>query len=175
MRLFIALYFDEPTQEKLIALQKDLSKNHKGRYTKESQLHITLHFFADIDKRDVDKLTALIQAMRMDKTTLNLAEFGHFTRPKGNILYLSPTDQWLYTLESKLRSDLKAAGFKVSKKTFKPHITLARDVLITSAALKRIKTQFNPIQAKLRSVALMHSKLTPQGAKHTTVYKKDYA
>ena len=78
---------------------------------------------------------------------------GFFSRPDGDIWWVGiEKNKALENLHSQLSQELEKRGFKLEKKRFKPHITLARRVITNTK-----DGRMDCIRTDIDSVSLMLS------------------
>jgi 2'-5' RNA ligase len=123
-RLFTAIELPEALRETLSALEAPLPG---AVWTAEDNLHITMRFAGDIDNRAADEFAAELDGIEADAFTLQMSGIGAFGGNDPRILYaaVAPSPQ----LEALARAHERAArnaGLAPEKRTFKPHVTLAR-------------------------------------------------
>ena len=86
--------------------------------------------------------------------TLTLAKVGKFSRTRGDIYWYGVrTCAALEALYAEAQTELTARGFELEKRAFKPHVTLARDVVRKSNK----EIQAPEICFKVSAIALMLS------------------
>ncbi len=174
MRAFLAVEPSGEAREALLLEVRSLSS--QGRWLRpvgEDQLHLTLRFFADIPEGSSDEIREALSSAGLRAFTTRLAGIGAFPdwrRPRVIWQDLSP-EGW-DTLHRGVDDALAGIGLGRDER-FSPHITLAR-VKMPGApadveAVRRIPlagTGF-PVEELL----FKKSVLTPQGARHTTLWK----
>lgn len=130
MRLFIAINFSQSEKESIynwVLKLKNCAK--KGSFTLKENLHLTLVFIGETN--DEAKIKQAMDKTEFSPFDIKLSKIGRFIRRDGDIYYivveenkeLSEVYDWLF----KNLSDL---GFKLENRDFKPHITLARRVVL---------------------------------------------
>lgn len=133
MRAFIAVKISDDTKSEVCKFQVSL-KNYaiKGRWTHKDNFHITLKFLGEIDIDDVSKIKNSIKsAVRgINPFIVRLNRIGYF---KGNdelrVLWIGMEyNDNLVKLHHNIDEELSKVGFKREDRTFKPHITIARDI-----------------------------------------------
>lgn len=95
-----------------------------GRRVAAHRLHLTLAFFGHADDGRIERLCAHAAQIRVPPFALQLDRIGYFVRPR--ILWLGPSvvPAPLAALAEAVRAMDDAPDHN---KTFRPHITLARD------------------------------------------------
>lgn len=172
MRLFIALNFSDETKNKLLETQNELKSFSKsGNFTRAENLHVTLVFIGETDRREERRILSVIDGLDADSFFLTLSGFGSF----GSLYWMGikkcpPLD----ALYERLCSELSRNGFKIEKRGFKPHITLAREVVFPPAFDKAAFAQDIPeITEQIRRISLMKSERAGGKLIYTEVYGKN--
>ena len=122
MRLFLAIPLSPSVQGALLSAQADLRRQGRGAFPPPENLHLTLAFLGETDRPDQAR-SALRAVSRRPFSLAVGGPLGHFD------------DLWwagvrasraLEDLALSLRSDLRARGFCLEDRPFRPHITLVR-------------------------------------------------
>lgn len=169
-RLFAAIRPPAAVIDALLDLEGDIAG---ARWQDESQLHLTLRFFGEIEARAADDLDAALGRVRAPPFALALRGVGHFeSKGRAHTLWagLAPS-RALLALQRQVESAARRAGLPPETRKFAPHITLAR-----------LNRSSGPVQPFLRAQAALHgepwqvdafdlmeSTLTPRGAEYETV------
>jgi RNA 2',3'-cyclic 3'-phosphodiesterase len=125
MRLFVAIALPEDLRERLAALQHGLPG---ARWVAPENLHLTLRFIGEADRRQTQDLDAALAAIRVPRFSLSLAGLGHFgSERKLRSLWvgLDPCEA-LNRLQAKVALAPRRADLAPSGQKFRPHVTLAR-------------------------------------------------
>lgn len=169
-RLFAAIRPPAEVVDALLDLESDIAG---ARWQDESQLHLTLRFFGELDARAADDLDAALGRLRAEPFALALRGVGHFeTRGKAHTLWagLAPSEP-IAALQRQVEIAARRAGLPPETRKFAAHITLARlsrsggPVLPFLAANATLTGEPWPVEA----LDLMESTLTPAGAEYETV------
>ena len=134
MRIFAGLPIPGEIIENLREVCSFLREKYRGlKVVKSEGLHVTLHFFGELQKHTADELINLMddQSLRQKKIKTSFKGFSQFP-PRGNpkVLYVNigqGKDEIIsyYKLFFKL---IRSHGFVDSaQKKFIPHITIARN------------------------------------------------
>jgi len=128
MRLFIALCFDEAVKAALeegVARLKSTAL--KGNFTRVENLHLTLVFIGETDRRaDLERAMDSVDAPAFE---VAVQGFGRFRRGGRDICWAGVRGgPALSSLYDALCAALTAEGFAIEKRPFKPHVTLGRNV-----------------------------------------------
>lgn len=124
-RLFVALRPPAAVRETLLDAMDD---DPGVRWQDEDQLHLTLAFLGEIDRRVEQDLVDGLAAVRSVPFEVQIRGVGHFER-KGaaSALWaaLAPNEH-LARLRQRVVTACRRAGAEPDRKAFRPHITLAR-------------------------------------------------
>ena len=126
MRLFVAIRFSPQIRNLLLETMERLRvQTRQARLTRPENLHLTLAFLGETD-RTADIRAAMSEAAAAQRPfSMALSGFGCFRD-----LYwvgLEPCPP-LSLLAENLQRRLRALGFDIPQRHFRPHITLARQV-----------------------------------------------
>lgn len=173
-RLFAAIRPPRHVIDALLALEGGVAG---ARWQDESQLHLTLRFFGEVDARQADDIALALDAVHAAPFALALRGVGHFDRKAGHGVRthtlwagLAPSEP-LTALQHKVENAARRAGLAPEPRKFAPHITLARlnaasgPVLPFLAAHGTITGAPWPVE----TFDLMESTLAPTGAEYATV------
>lgn len=134
MRLFIAINFDNTVKDYLSEVQSIVKTSAlNGRYTLYDNFHLTLRFLGEIDRCDVSALYALLDelSVTMHAFNIKIGDIHSFNRKDKHIVYVDvlKNKNELVNLVKTL-NQLIDANFTLKKNNqFKPHITIAREVV----------------------------------------------
>ena len=181
MRLFIAINLGEKTKKELLAVLDELrSRALRGSFTFSGNMHLTLAFLGECDKRQADSAMAAMDAVHFEPFELLIERVGQFGgRGAGQDMRASAMPQaestwWagvrvsgqLLELHRELNDNLSDAGFILDKRKFSPHITFGRRV-VTDAAPWRLE----PFGETVRKIDLMKSERLDGKLIYTPIYK----
>jgi 2'-5' RNA ligase len=125
MRLFVAIRPPRVVRERLIAAMGGISG---ARWQTDDQLHLTLRFIGDLDRRQAEDVDAAFSAIRHPPFDITLAGVGFFAqRGRADTVWagVAPAEA-LTTLHRKVDQALVRAGLQPGRRAYLPHITLAR-------------------------------------------------
>ena len=123
-RLFVAIRPPEHIRDLLIDAMND---SPDFRWQDDEQLHITLRFIGEVDRPVADDLAAALGAIRADRFQLQIKGVGRFEQRNAGALWagVQPKES-LAALAAKVERVCLAVGLEPERRTFHPHITLAR-------------------------------------------------
>ncbi|NEX60542.1 RNA 2',3'-cyclic phosphodiesterase [Noviherbaspirillum galbum] len=157
MRLFYALWPDNPTRTTLMQLQAPLH----GRMIPYENLHLTLAFLGEQPVSRLPALKEILLRLNAAPGELVLDRVSYFTRNRIVWAGASETPPFVLTLYRELSEALMNQGVAFNEQhAFKPHITLARD------ASSPPDLAFAPIRWRAHKVALVRSENAPQGSRY---------
>lgn len=123
-RLFVAIRPPAEVRDQLLDLMQGVSGL---RWQNDDQLHLTLRFIGEVERPVAEDLAAELERIRFDAFSIALDGIGRFDQRRGGALWagVSPKDQ-LKALAQKVERACQAAGLAPERRTYHPHITLAR-------------------------------------------------
>jgi 2'-5' RNA ligase len=128
---FLALSLPEPVREVLRKKADQLRQNDPFKQWPDPRdYHITLAFLGAAEPRQIDKVQRKMAAVSthcesFSVTLDKLGIFGRKDRPR--ILWAGVSaGQELYDLQRKVHEVCRSVGFKLDRRPYKPHITLAK-------------------------------------------------
>lgn len=130
MRLFIAVHFSREIKNALLsAIDALRTQAVSGNFTRPENLHLTLAFIGESD--DISAIRSVIDRCAVPPFDLAISGTGIF----GNLFWVGvEKNPNLKTLAENIQNDLRKSGFQIEERAFKPHITLARQ-LVTKGPL----------------------------------------
>ena len=122
---YLILYFYLKFYEKMCIRDRALA----GRPVSKDNHHLTLAFIGESNA--VEELSHCLDIAAGEPFQLIAAQLGAFHRSGGDIIWLGIKPQpELFALHGRLTTALKAAGFAVENRPFKPHLTLLRQAIM---------------------------------------------
>ena len=154
MRLFLAVNFTNETRAQLLALQDELrARSKRGRFSTPENLHLTLVFLGECDDKQSASAIAAMEAICFEPFPILVDKIGRFKREAGDIWWAGlQENEPLGKLQQNLTDELAAAGFKLERRKYSPHITLGRDVITDEIPWKT-----EPFGETVNSIDLMKS------------------
>ena len=122
MRLFIAIRLSDEMKKQLVHHMRELRKQGvEGNYTPVQNLHLTLCFIGETDKKE--EIQKILSRIAWKPFRLSLSGMGCF----GDLLWAGADGgKELYALAEEIREGLDEKGIPYDRKAFHPHITLLR-------------------------------------------------
>jgi 2'-5' RNA ligase len=173
LRLFVAVDLPRPLLEEVEGAARDLrAKWPEARWTPLDNQHITLKFLGwapAVRLAEVSSAVAEVAA-RFDSAGMELGALGVFPSPRrARVLWVGVEDRagLLGSLSAGLDRALEPLGFESEKRSFTPHLTLARFKIPRSvadeAALGRRPV---PGGFDVDRMVLYRSHLSPKGPRY---------
>lgn len=178
VRAFLAIPLPEQLKDSIRALQRQLKTQiTSARWVRPENLHLTLHFFAEIEQETLEKIGVSMLSVRdccrpFLVEVKGLGAFPNLHRPRVIWLALEPKEQ-LRQLHRDCGKILRQAGVAVDPRPYSPHLTIARmrnlrpDLtdLFNSANIHRVG------HLPVNKLVLYESRLHPGGAEHIALHK----
>ena len=172
MRLFIAINFSNEIKGKLAAAQDALRKHAlSGNFTRAENLHLTLIFLGETPQSKLETIKQAMDTIQEKAFELRANGSGRFRRSGGDIWWIGMEENHtLKKIHHTLADSLTASGFEIEEREFKPHLTLARKVLLKSDKnVPKITDSFNITVDK---ISLMKSEQIKGTLIYTEIYSK---
>jgi 2'-5' RNA ligase len=124
MRAFIAIDIPDPARAALARVQQALPV---GRLVDEDSLHLTLAFLGEQPLDRIEAAHEALETLRQAPFSLQLQGLGTFGGRVPATLWAGVADPApVAALNARVRSVLHGAGLMLERRTFRPHVTLAR-------------------------------------------------
>ena len=169
-RLFVAIEPPDAVKARLVALMGGIAG---ARWQSEAQLHLTLKFIGEVDRRTAEDVATALGYLRHPGFSLSLSGVGMFDRrgrPEALWVGVQPREP-VKALHDKVEQTLRAAGIAPETRAYLPHITIAR--------MKALAAPLDPFMAahggvsgppwEVADLCLYESRLTRDGAVYTIV------
>ena len=169
-RLFVALPLPDEVLDQLLLNMGGVSG---ARWQKREQLHITLRFIGEVDRRIAEDIALSLSSLRHPSFELSLRGTGAFERRgRAEILWAGVTSgEELHSLHKKVDQACVQAGLEPERRAFKPHVTLAR-LKPSSGPVEDFLSStgdFSSRPFRATSFSLYESSLTPEGAYYSII------
>ena len=169
-RLFVAIEPPGPVKAQLLDLMGGVAG---ARWQTEAQLHLTLKFVGEVDRRTAEDVATALSSLRYPRFSLSLAGMGMFERrgrPEALWVGVAPRDA-VKPLHDKVEQALRSAGIAPEGRAYLPHITIAR-MKALSAPLEPFMSAHAGVTSppfQLEHLCLYESQLTRDGAVYSIV------
>src|SRR5438094_2582809 len=168
-RLFVAIDYPDEIAERLAALDP----HYRGLiFSPPAQMHLTLAFFAAVEKSTAAALEEKLAAISFRSFFLPVAGLGVFSR-KGmpQILWIGVghAHPHLFQLHKRVSEAALACNLPIEERAWTPHFTIARGRGISPALMQSFLKKHPDYDAGMMQVAEFHlyqSTLTPDGPIH---------
>jgi RNA 2',3'-cyclic 3'-phosphodiesterase len=165
LRLFFALWPDTAARAAIAARVDDIAQRAGGRATRAETLHLTLAFVGDVSPGRVSALEAIGEGASRAAApfTLTLDVLGSFRDARIAWLGADPVPSALQALAARLNTGLAAGGFRVDRRPFAAHMTLARNCRVMPP-----HAGVAPVVWRVDRLSLVASELGGSGARYRT-------
>lgn len=173
MRLFVAILLDDPIKTGLCrAIDELKGQAVSGNFTRRENLHLTLAFLGETGRAEQAKQA--MDAVSAGPFALWLAGFGRFERPGGDICWMGIRRcPELEELHRQLTKALRAAGFALEERAFRPHLTLGREVLFAGPFPRgTLEQAVPPLEQAVAEIHLMKSERIGGRLTYTSLFRR---
>ncbi len=127
MRLFIAIQFNDEIKYELLVVQNKLKKHLNGNFTRSENLHLTLVFLGEYDRKMQYQACLAMDSVKEHSFEVSLGRLGRFGKAEDGLIWIDmkPHDR-LIALHKMVCDALDERNLPYDKKPFIPHITLVR-------------------------------------------------
>lgn len=172
MRLFIALELPEPIKDGLQE-NAELLRMYcdRGSFSPRENYHITLAFLGEQPECRVSDLIAAMDACGAESFRIAFMGLGEF---ENSVVWRGiEASEELEQLQRELTAQLRLRDFDLERRAFKPHLTLARRVILKeNMQLSSLSVHLKPLSFQVNKMTLMRSELSNTGAIYTPFYQK---
>ena len=127
-RLFFALWPDGRQRDRLRDVINSVAKVVEGRPVERRNWHVTLVFIGAFPAHRVPYLLERAAQIRVEPFSLNFDRLEFWARPRVASLCAAAVPPELQALVDALNGILLDLGLKPEDRTYRPHITVARNV-----------------------------------------------
>jgi len=165
LRLFFALWPDDTARRAISALAREVARRAEGRATRTETIHLTLAFLGDVETDRVLALAAIGEAAAnaAPPFELRLDLVGGFREARIAWLGTEPVPGPLAALSGVLNKCLAAEEFRVDRRPFAAHVTLARKC----RSVPR-RESVEPVDWTVDRLTLIASELAADGSRYRT-------
>jgi 2'-5' RNA ligase len=173
-RVFIAINLPDEIKKKIglvIGKLKKINPDYKIKWVAPENLHLTLHFFGDLNEKQIAQAGGGIEKIikQIDSFEMKTGEFGCFPNEKHpRVIFIEVKDsQVIHLLIGQLEVMLQNLGFPVDTRPWQAHLTLGR--IKDNTKCKTASIELAPEIFNVKSVELMESRLTPEGSVYSVI------
>ena len=182
MRLFIAVTFSQPIQEKLegiLCLLKEQA--FAGNFSSRENLHLTLAFLGDIPSCRLSHVIDAMEQIHTKPFLCSLSSLGCFGKMKKEADSRESSVLWIGTdycpellnLQNELTASLRRHAVWYDSKPFRPHVTLGRNVRLNPEFSEKSFCQNLPEMCQqVTGISLMKSERKNNKTVYTELYRK---
>jgi len=182
VRLFVALEIPAAVRDNLAAQIKELRDlstkvaDKRPRWVRPENLHVTLKFIGEVASTKLDAIRGALSAIRSNAPVdLKFRGLGFFPNERHpRVLWAGlEASANLTSLAGDIDGALETQGIACERRTFTPHLTLARieppdlHEKLRASIQENTAREFGSFQT--REFHLIESKLKPSGAEYTTL------
>jgi len=173
LRAFIAINFDKCIKKILYNHSKKiLTHNFKCfRQIKQKNIHMTIHFLGDISN-DTNAIENKMERILSSyyQFIIKINNWNCFDTRKGKIVWLKVNNsEKLNILANKIRVNF--SDIKEDKKSFLPHVTIARDAKYIDGISSKEIVDLN-LKVVVKEISLMRSVFDSNGVHYSEIYNK---
>ncbi len=185
-RVFIAIEIPKEIRQRIaqhIASLRDEAPDVRASWNREENVHLTLTFLGDVS---INRLEVLSQAAKhagqqFSSFPVSIEGCGAFPdRGSPRVLWIGVEDPTgaLNRLYDSLEDNCARAGFAREKRTFNPHLTIAR--LRQPQGARRLaelhqQRGFAKAAFVASDLSLIRSELSSKGSRYTTLARHEFA
>ena len=180
VRAFLAIDLPDSLRGEIGKIQDRLRPHVSGiRWTRPEGIHLTLKFFGDISKDEIETLSRVIENTTggVSPFSLRLGTPGAFPgtqRPRVLWIGVDGDVAALVKLQQEIERDLETGGFRMESRPYSPHLTMGRfrDHVKSSGlerTLENIKDVYQAERFLAEGLTLFKSDLRPGGAVYTAL------
>ena len=180
MRIFIALELPRFIRERLGQLQQKLKGTEdRIRWVNPSLIHLTMKFLGELKEEDLEKVIQITQkvASRLPVCRIKIGKIGFFPSfSSARVIWVGIEEEKdkLETLAAELEEKLSQEGFSRNSRKWTSHLTLGRVKALKErkklkALISHYYEEVEGIEAKVKTLSIIKSDLTPQGPVYTVL------
>jgi len=159
-RLFFALRPEARAVQQLEDLQQSLRTTITGRWIPLSNLHVTLVFLGQVPLARLAELNTIAAGLSVSPFSLSLNRLECWRGSRVLCLTPGKAPAGLNELVEGLSEELVKSGFRLEKRPFRAHLTMAREVTVNQPATMLSA----PILLEPDSFSLLESRAGPCGS-----------
>jgi 2'-5' RNA ligase len=163
-RLFFALWPERAEQRRLHDIGREVLGAHSGKIVSPESIHMTLVFLGTLPAQRLPQVRDIAAQTPWDGVSLCFDRIGWFRRARVLWAGCSNAPETLVNYVGMLQDRLRDAGMNVDRRTFQPHITLARKV-----RRPPLQREMDPLVCRFDRLFLVRSVLDPGGSHYVNV------
>jgi 2'-5' RNA ligase len=169
-RLFVAI---RPPQEVRDLLIDAMDDSPALRWVGDEQLHLTLRFIGEVERPMANDIAGTLDRLRSQAFDLRIKGVGKFEQRNGGAVWagVEPRDP-VIALAAKVERALQQIGLEPERRSFMPHVTLARwnrrNAEAISAFIRR-NADLHSERFAVDRFTLFESKLSRHGAHYDEI------
>jgi len=173
LRLFTAILLDKPIKDALQRAGGELRANSvSGRFTQYENLHLTLVFIGETG--NAEGARRALEQVSFSTFPLALRGAGRFGRPSGGVYWCgvekSPELDGVYR---KVFSSLSREGFSPESRTYTPHLTMGREVVVREGFdIRSFSDAIPKLSMQVGKISLMRSERVEGRLVYTEIYAR---
>jgi 2'-5' RNA ligase len=152
MRLFFALWPDEPAAAALATIGAELAARSEGKAVPVEKVHLTLAFLGETDADGLESARAAAAGLGARALDVVLDTVGSFRGARVAWVGCHEPGAALAQLQSRLAARLGERGFTLDDRPYTPHLTVARKIRRSIPP-----AQIEAIRWRAREVSLVRS------------------
>ena len=162
MRLFVAVHLSREMKSALLHCQEQMRVlGVSGRFTRPENLHLTLAFIGETDR--VSQARRALERVDLPPFPMALEGIGQFSDLWWAGIRKNPA---LQALANQVQDQLRAVGFSIERRPFKPHITLVRQAV----SRRPVRLELPAAAMQVESFSLMQSQRVEGRLLYSEVY-----
>jgi len=171
MRLFIAVNFPAEIKAAIAKIRDSIKEAaFRGNFTLTENLHLTLVFLGECDPQQTEAVKSVLDETKFSEFSFSLDKVGYFKRDGGDTWWIGlKENKSISALQSDLSERLRQKGFILEKRKYLPHITIGREVKISSGV---IQPGVSSVCFDVAKVDLMKSERINGKLVYTSIYTK---
>lgn len=128
VRVFTAIDIPDTIKSRIAAEMRVLGRLGGVRLVDDTALHITLHFFGDLNYNQIEEIKAAMSVLDKPRFRVSLRGVGFFDRKRPKVVFIEVAEgaDMIREIYYELRGLVKDPGIGWEHRDFVPHLTIAR-------------------------------------------------
>lgn len=180
IRTFLSVDIDDDNLlSRIIQIQRELDRESaKMKLVERDNIHFTWHFFGNTHPTKIDTIHHELSQLEFDPFKIEVSGVGAFPniqRPRVIWVGVTHNLEKLRELKTKTDTILKKIGYRIERKRFIPHATIARVRSIRNR--EQLAENLESLSEELvgsmtvTNIRMTRSTLTPSGAIYDTMWE----